>query len=137
MKEENETFTENSPEEEITKLILHAYDGEFNPRPIRKLGDFYTNFEAYKVARKIWNLEEIKPEFLVEFAEEIKKKQNIPPLYVLLLLRESVEQNKYLWEGINSDKVDKDPFIREADYILKLIPEAERKLLEKKPDYVI
>ena len=112
MNEENKTFKESDSGEEMTKLFLDAYEGKFNPRPIRKLGDVYTNFEVYKSAKKIKNLEEIKPEFLVEFAEEIKKKQNIHPLYVLLLLRESVNQNKYLWEGINSNKVDKDYFIK-------------------------
>jgi len=117
----------------ITAMMDEAFQGNYVPLKIDELGTIWDNYQAYKTVNNCYNgpKEKITPEFLAGFAEKTHEKLYIHPIFLLWLLK------RQLKEEIDFLKADKELtyMADEADYLLKTIPEAMKKVSRSREMY--
>jgi hypothetical protein len=119
----------------LDAMMENALIGQYTPLKIdNNYGTVWDNFRAYKVANRIYDIsnKKITPEFLTDFAEKTHEKLYIHPIFLLWVLENQLSEETKL---LKNDK-DMAEMVQEAEYLIKLIPNAMKKVSRPREIYV-
>ena len=114
-------------------MLKEAEKGNYKPIKINEFGSLYDNFQAYRIANKYHeSLENISPEVLSDFAKKTHKKLHIHPIFLLWVLENEIKEKIDIYR---SDK-DLEYITKEVNHLLKIIPDAMKKVPRPEQIYV-
>jgi len=119
----------------LDAMMENALMGLYTPLKIdNNYGAVWDNFRAYKVANRIYDKsnKKITPEFLTDFAEKTHEKLYTHPIFLLWTLENQLSEETKL---LKNDK-DMAEMVQEAEYLIKLIPNAMKKVSRPREMYV-